>query len=508
MRYLDLINILSQDFNIKSSTMNNIVLNRIEILRKDTKVFSKDTLYLCNIEELLNIPKVPIVLLTTTFLPSLPKGSVQNIIDKKDYEKVLGKTLSLFKEEDNIKASLYNLIDKALEGDSIISLINYASDLVGNALILGSSNNKVLAYSTNYDIMDPLWLENIKNGRYTSDFNEKLRSNSQMREWNKRNGSSKIISLKGDSQPKLVSKITKNNHLLGGIIMIAHHNEITTKHMLQLPLIGKILFDSINIDTSMISENSIYSHILYNLLDEINDTETLEIAGISKPAFPDEMFVVVARFSKNLENRYLKKNLQIELEEIFPKGHSVQYKGYIGILVSKLSENQQKKLELLAKNENITIGISWPFTNIMEFKKYFNQSVMTIKLSEIFNDNKKVFFYDDYSYFDLLKNYKGTIPLKYFVHPALKTLHDYDCENNSDLYKTLKVYLEHSKKQTSAAEALYIHKNSLSYRINRIEEITGLDLDNNNILYSLIHSFTINQYLFSINKSEEHDCKN
>ena len=278
MRYLDLINILSQDFNIKNTSMNNIVLNKVEVLKEETEIFSKDTLYLCNFDKLINTPKIPIVIFSTSLMANLPKKSVQCIVDDKNFNEILKETKSLFKEEKKIKASLYELIERALEGDSIISLINYASDLVGNALILGSSNNKVLAYSTNYDIMDPLWLKNIENGYYTPSFNEKLKNNSQMREWSKRNGSTKIISLEGDKQPKLVSKITKNNHLLGGIVMIAHHNEITRKHMLQLPLIGKILFDSINIDTSMISETSVYSHILYNLLDEINDTETLEIA--------------------------------------------------------------------------------------------------------------------------------------------------------------------------------------------------------------------------------------
>jgi hypothetical protein len=503
MRYLDLINILSQNYPIQSNSVNNITLNKVEVLKKETKNFSKNTIYLCNIRELENTPKIPILVLSTTPLNSLPKKSILASIEESDYCKILEETKSLFIEEKKIKASLYELIERALEGDSIISLINYASDLVGNALILGSSNNKVLAYSTNYDIMDPLWLKNIENGYYTPSFNEKLKNNSQMREWNKRSGSSKIISLEGDIQPKLVSKITKNNHLLGGIVMIAHHNEITRKHMLQLPLIGKILFDSINIDTSMMTDTSVYSHILYNLLDEINDTETLEIARMSKTAFPDEMVVVVARFVKNLENRYLKKNLQLELEGIFPRGHSVIYKGYIGILVSKLSNSNQEELAELAENENITIGVSWPFNNIMEFKKYFNQSVITIKLSEIFMEDKKVLNYDNYSYYDLLKNYNGKIPLKYFVHPALKILQEYDLENNSDLYKTLYVYLKYSKKQTAAAEALYIHKNSLSYRINRIEELTNLDLDDNDVFYSLIHSFTINQYLISIDEKEK-----
>lgn len=54
-----------------------------------------------------------------------------------------------------------------------------------------------------------------------------------------------------------------------------------------------------------------------------------------------------------------------------------------------------------------------------------------------------------------------------------------DEKNNTDLYHTLKVYLLNENNVTTAAESLYIHRNTLVYRLKQIKECTGIDLNDN-----------------------------
>lgn len=56
------------------------------------------------------------------------------------------------------------------------------------------------------------------------------------------------------------------------------------------------------------------------------------------------------------------------------------------------------------------------------------------------------------------------------------TLADYDAERDADLLKTLEAYLDFGGSLVEAAEALYVHRNTLLHRIERIEELTALDL--------------------------------
>src|SRR5262249_35167358 len=52
----------------------------------------------------------------------------------------------------------------------------------------------------------------------------------------------------------------------------------------------------------------------------------------------------------------------------------------------------------------------------------------------------------------------------------------YDSEHGTELVRTLGVFLACSGSWTKAADTMFVHVNSLRYRIRRIEELTGRDL--------------------------------
>lgn len=62
-------------------------------------------------------------------------------------------------------------------------------------------------------------------------------------------------------------------------------------------------------------------------------------------------------------------------------------------------------------------------------------------------------------------------------NPALETLKRYDVEKNSELYSTLYQYLLHGRSIIQSAQAMHVHKNSLMYRLQRIQSIIDVDLD-------------------------------
>ena len=63
-----------------------------------------------------------------------------------------------------------------------------------------------------------------------------------------------------------------------------------------------------------------------------------------------------------------------------------------------------------------------------------------------------------------------------FRDRVLGPLDDYDREHRSDLVPTLRAFLDHSGSWTRCAEVLHLHVNTLRYRIQRIEQLTGRDL--------------------------------
>jgi DNA-binding PucR family transcriptional regulator len=51
----------------------------------------------------------------------------------------------------------------------------------------------------------------------------------------------------------------------------------------------------------------------------------------------------------------------------------------------------------------------------------------------------------------------------------------YDRERRSDLVRTLAAYFDAGANASEAADRLFLHRNSLLYRLERIRELTGLD---------------------------------
>jgi DNA-binding PucR family transcriptional regulator len=58
------------------------------------------------------------------------------------------------------------------------------------------------------------------------------------------------------------------------------------------------------------------------------------------------------------------------------------------------------------------------------------------------------------------------------------------------LARTLRVYLDHGCNGPAASAALHIHRTTLYYRLGRIRELTGLDLDDGRIRLTLHQSLT------------------
>ncbi len=62
-------------------------------------------------------------------------------------------------------------------------------------------------------------------------------------------------------------------------------------------------------------------------------------------------------------------------------------------------------------------------------------------------------------------------PFRELVEP----LAQYDREQASFLIRTLRAYFASGESTSEAAERLFLHRNSVPYRLNRISELTGLD---------------------------------
>jgi hypothetical protein len=80
----------------------------------------------------------------------------------------------------------------------------------------------------------------------------------------------------------------------------------------------------------------------------------------------------------------------------------------------------------------------------------------------------------DYMVHDLIRSKYN---MEDFLHPIINTLSQYDEKNHTNFLETLEVYLANKNDPDLAANKLYIHRSTLFYRVKKIREITGYNLE-------------------------------
>ena len=76
----------------------------------------------------------------------------------------------------------------------------------------------------------------------------------------------------------------------------------------------------------------------------------------------------------------------------------------------------------------------------------------------------------------LVETIRHSASIDGMLHPALDVIERYDRDNQTDLLNTLKVYLENDCNAQRCGRLLFLHRNSLVYRVHRIQEISGCNL--------------------------------
>lgn len=90
---------------------------------------------------------------------------------------------------------------------------------------------------------------------------------------------------------------------------------------------------------------------------------------------------------------------------------------------------------------------------------------------------REVTHFDDVNLIATLIDITKPDALGRYIEQTIGCLEDYDRRKRTDLAHTLETYLDCSGVARHAAKALYLHPHSLRYRLRRIVEIQGLDLD-------------------------------
>lgn len=162
--------------------------------------------------------------------------------------------------------------------------------------------------------------------------------------------------------------------------------------------------------------------------------------------------------------------------------------------LQELNEKILHSFEKKFKNMDVKIGVGRPYKGLENVNKSFSDAIKTIRTGKVIT-NKDIITFDELGIFKILCQDFLVEELEDFYNTTLKPLSDYDEKKSTELVKTLEAYFEYNGNLTRMSEQLYTHYNTILYRINRINEITGMDLNNPNDRLNLEIALKIKEIL-------------
>ena len=146
-------------------------------------------------------------------------------------------------------------------------------------------------------------------------------------------------------------------------------------------------------------------------------------------------------------------------------------------------------------NEDTRIGVSRAFLDILGLRRAFGEMKAIQSVYQKLGIEKPLTYYEDILLYHFMELASKENDLSLFCAPIVYQLEQYDQENGTMLKQSLEAFVESSRNIQRAANRLHIHKNTLYYRLKRAEELFGLDLEDENLCFTLQFSFRMQRMI-------------
>ena len=135
------------------------------------------------------------------------------------------------------------------------------------------------------------------------------------------------------------------------------------------------------------------------------------------------------------------------------------------------------ELKSIFADQVFNIGVSKICNNLKYLNYAYEEADFSLKIGKKLDFGKMLFFYDDYMIYHLLCEIGDHPALLKIYRNTVKRLIDHDNKYNSELLHTVKVFIDNDFNINQAAEKLFIHRNTLYKRIEKINTILDFDIN-------------------------------
>jgi len=237
-----------------------------------------------------------------------------------------------------------------------------------------------------------------------------------------------------------------------------------------------------------------YHRFLYNLIIGADMSALPE--AYRDLSFPTQMQVLYCRATDDQSLFPQEGELTNKLSTIIPGCHVLGRRHSAAIIGNREMLNKTGMILAAFPEEcGVKAGISLPFSDISELKAHYDEAHDAFELGNMLDPDLSIYTFEDYGIYVMFRTVAATENLSRYLHPALPKLSAYDRSNGSNLEQTLHAYLKCACNTTETANALFLHRNSVIYRLHRIEELCDIDLSDTDTRFRLRLSYAISNVI-------------
>ncbi|WP_392486009.1 PucR family transcriptional regulator [Haloimpatiens sp. FM7315] len=394
------------------------------------------------------------------------------------------------------------LIQSVLCSESLNKVAEKAAKYLNNPIVVINNAYKIIAYSKSIKVNDLTWNNAVERGYITLEFGATLNN------WNDiKDKDTKYECLTVNKINKLRRRFYKleiNSELMGYLNVTEVNKDFDDIEPECYYFVSQILAKEIFINQRIIRprRHCLNEDILLELVHNIyvNRLHFMERVQLSNLNVKSKYRVVCSNLTNFLSYNADEDHFKLELLSFFPSGTIIINEKILIILIDidhPLYKNFSfsKNLDRYLKNKKLILGISDIFADLYKFKLYENQAIKSYENKKyILEDSLNYVFYEEVKSYDLLHQ----IPKKnllYFCNQKILKIYKYDKNHNTNYLETLMVYLKTNKSIKMTSNYMYVHRNTINYRILKIRELFEIDLDDNILINEFLLSCQIIQIL-------------
>ena len=266
--------------------------------------------------------------------------------------------------------------------------------------------------------------------------------------------------------------------------------------------------------------------IVHNILNGLLSSKEMTEAAAQLGMKESDTYRVVDfhTIKKNAQRKYTKEQLQEvgvivgELMYLLPDALIYRNMDQI-VMIQQVDSNQteleyQKEMEEVEdviqrsilyrkKDTDFQIGIGKSVKGYQRLKESYHEASRAIKYIDIIrlvtgDKNKSVVHYSNLGFFQIFGEIDDVTELERYIPETLKKLYLYDDEHKGELITTLQMYLRNNQSIKKTADAMFVHYRTISYRLEKIKQISGINFDDANEVLAVSNGLIIYKMLKEI----------